>query len=159
MNEKIKELAEQAGLDMTYPHCIEGDIDELARFAELVLKESTLREISDIGQGAHTDHPMRHWDRTCPACVTEQYMSTKPKSIDTSIHEEIERLKAEIKRLNELADYRLRLLMQMPENKSWGGLDVDDIDAIQVKVLSGGLGIELTNFARAIEAKLQEKNT
>jgi hypothetical protein len=71
MNEKIKELAEQAGLDMTYPHCIEGDIDELARFAELVLKESTLREISDIGQGAHTDHPMRHWDRTCPACVAE----------------------------------------------------------------------------------------
>ena len=20
---------------------------------------------------AHTDHPMRHWDRTCPACVAE----------------------------------------------------------------------------------------
>jgi hypothetical protein len=50
-------------------------------------------------------------------------------------------------------------LMQMPENKPWVGLDVDDIDAIQVKVLGGGLGIELTNFARAIEAKLREKNT
>jgi hypothetical protein len=34
-------------------------------------KESTLQEISDIGQQAHTDHPMRHWDRTCPACATE----------------------------------------------------------------------------------------
>ena len=34
-------------------------------------KESTLQEISDIGQEAHTDHPMRHWDRTCPACVAE----------------------------------------------------------------------------------------
>lgn len=32
----IKELAEQAGLDMTYPHCIEGGIEDLMRFAELV---------------------------------------------------------------------------------------------------------------------------
>ena len=32
----IKELAEQAGLDMTYPHCIEGGIEDLIRFAELV---------------------------------------------------------------------------------------------------------------------------
>jgi hypothetical protein len=86
-------------------------------------------------------------------------MSTKPENIGKSIHEEIERLKAEIKRSNELAEYRLQLLMQMPENKPWVGLDVDDIDAIQVKVLGGGLGIELTNFARAIEAKLKEKNT
>jgi len=39
MNEKIKELAEQAGLDMTYPHCIDGDIDDLERFAELVEEE------------------------------------------------------------------------------------------------------------------------
>ncbi len=22
-----------------------------------------------LGQTAHTDHPTRHWDRTCPACV------------------------------------------------------------------------------------------
>jgi hypothetical protein len=50
MNERIKELAEQAGLDMTFPHCISGGIDDLERFAELVLKEATLQEISDIGQ-------------------------------------------------------------------------------------------------------------
>jgi hypothetical protein len=24
---------------------------------------------------AHTDHPMRHWDRTCPACVYESDIS------------------------------------------------------------------------------------
>jgi len=88
-------------------------------------------------------------------------MSTKPENIDTKsgcVHE-IDILKAEVKRSNELAEYRLQLLMQMPENKPWVGLDVDDIDAIQVKVLGGGLGIELTNFARAIEAKLRERNT
>jgi hypothetical protein len=36
-------------------------------------------------------------------------------AIDKSIHEEIERLKTEIKRLKELAEYRLKLLMKMPE--------------------------------------------
>lgn len=25
-----------------------------------------------IQNHAHTDHPMRHWDRTCPACVSEE---------------------------------------------------------------------------------------
>ena len=55
--------------------------------------------------------------------------------------------------------YIARLGAAMGFSREWVGLDVDDIDAIQIKVLSGGLGIELTNFARAIEAKLQEKNT
>jgi hypothetical protein len=32
---------------------------------------AALQAKSDIGQEAHTDHPMRHWDRTCPACVAE----------------------------------------------------------------------------------------
>lgn len=36
-------------------------------------------------------------------------------AIDKSIHEEMERLKTEIKRLKELAEYRLKLLMKMPE--------------------------------------------
>ena len=25
---------------------------------------------------AHTDHPMRHWDRTCPACINEAEKET-----------------------------------------------------------------------------------
>lgn len=36
-------------------------------------------------------------------------------AIDKSINEEIERLKTEINRLKELAEYRLKLLMKMPE--------------------------------------------
>ena len=47
---------------------------------------------------------------------------------------------------------------QEPPQRTWVDIDVDDIDAIQVKVLKGGLGFELTNFARAIEAKLKQKN-
>jgi hypothetical protein len=46
-------------------------IEALRQAIEQAEKKSTLQEISDIGQEAHTDHPMRHWDRTCPACVAE----------------------------------------------------------------------------------------
>jgi len=47
---------------------------------------------------------------------------------------------------------------QEPPQRTWVDIDVDDIDAIQVKVLKGGLGFELTNFARAIQTKLKQKN-
>jgi hypothetical protein len=50
-------------------------------------------------------------------------------------------------------------LYTSPPRKEWVGLDVDDIDAIQVNVFGAGLGLEITKFARAIEAKLKEKNT
>jgi hypothetical protein len=89
-------------------------------------------------------------------------MSTKPENIDTSeervketdksIHEEIERLKAEIKRLQDLAEYRLKLLMQMPENKPWVGLTDEEIKGI----LDCGRG-GLVDIKKA-EQILQEKN-
>ena len=69
-------------------------------------------------------------------------MSTKSQNVNTSencvhesdksIHEEIERLKAEIKRANKLADYRLKLLMQMPE--PW--------DTSDMAHRAGGLNVE-----------------
>ena len=35
-------------------------------------KRDALRQaIAEAEKKAHTDHPMRHWDRTCPACVAE----------------------------------------------------------------------------------------
>lgn len=33
----------------------------------------TLRQALAQPEQAHTDHPMRHWDRTCPACVAEPW--------------------------------------------------------------------------------------
>jgi hypothetical protein len=61
-------------------------------------KEATLQEIADIGQEAHTDHPMRHWDRTCPACVkqTEQWdnsdMAHRPGGLSVEQTEKQEKL-------------------------------------------------------------------
>jgi hypothetical protein len=200
MNERIKELAEQAG-------CVQrgvvwlGNNSDFERFAELVRqderkkcaadylddcaraveaarleeKEKVLQEISDIGQWDTSD--MAH--RSGGLSVD---MSTKPENIDTSpervheidkpIHEEIERLKAEIKRLKELADYRLKLLMKIHGNeldaiergyfagkeagvaeavkREWVGLTDEEI------VACGWCDLR---FARAIEAKLRERNT
>jgi hypothetical protein len=77
---------------------------------------------------------------------------------------------SEIKRLKELAEYRLQLLMKMPENKpvmrmlskgeepptkrQWVGLTDEDIDDV-----TGEVGFGYIDVARAIEAKLKEKNT
>lgn len=35
-------------------------------------KADNARELGLGYESTHTDHPMRHWDRTCPACVAEQ---------------------------------------------------------------------------------------
>jgi hypothetical protein len=66
MSERIKQLAEQA-----FMVCLKGadekHLEQLERFAELVRQDE--REQAD--KQTHTDHPIRHWDRTCPACVAE----------------------------------------------------------------------------------------
>lgn len=34
--------------------------------------EELLEARSSVGVPVHTDHPLRHWDRTCPACIAEE---------------------------------------------------------------------------------------
>jgi len=67
-------------------------------------------------------------------------------AIDKSINEEIERLKTEINRFKELAEYRLKLLMKMPEQAEWVGLTDDDLR----QIILASIGVA--------EAKLKEKN-
>jgi hypothetical protein len=44
--------------------------------------------IAEAEQPAHIDHPSRHWDRTCPACVYESDMSEKHVQVsDKNRHE------------------------------------------------------------------------
>jgi len=144
-------------------------------------RESTLQEISDIGQEAHTDHPVRHWDRTCPACVAEaekqepvawmyiepdnefktvhiddcdysQFpndewfpvytapnMSTKPENIDTSA-ERVHETDKSIHDDDDIQEYK----------RPWVSLTDEEI------VACGWCDLR---FARAIEAKLRERNT
>jgi hypothetical protein len=80
----------------------------------------------------------------------EVRITLTPKN--TADNKEIERLNVEVKRLQDLADYRLKLLMQMPENKPWVGLTDDDFFVLKAN------NDYPFHFAKAIEAKLKEKN-
>lgn len=88
----------------------------LEHFAKLVAGYALRYECSDMSKKTQNVD-------TSEKCVHES---------DKSIHEEIERLKAEIKRANKLADYRLKLLMQMPE--PW--------DTSDMAHRAGGLNVE-----------------
>jgi hypothetical protein len=61
---------------------------------------------------------------------------------------------AETKHFEDLAEYRLKLLLKMPEQKEWVGLTDEDIDDV-----TGGVGFGYIDVSRAIEAKLRGKNT
>jgi hypothetical protein len=91
-------------------------------------------------------------------------MYTKPENIDTKsgcVHE-IDILKAEVKRWKELAEYRLQLLMQMPENKPWVGLTDEEIADLWSWAQSREAEHHATTgqhaFAYTIGTKLKEKN-
>jgi len=71
MKQALEALEELMPTGAATLHLRENAITTLRQAIAEAERESTLREISDIGQEAHTDHPMRHWDRTCPACVAE----------------------------------------------------------------------------------------
>jgi hypothetical protein len=69
---------------------------------------------------------------------------------------------AEITRLKELAEYRLKLLTKMLDEKPWVGLTDEEIDEA-MDVSPPNLGGEfyyddVQKIARAIEVKLKEKN-
>jgi hypothetical protein len=83
---------------------------------------------------AHTDHPMRHWDRTCPACVAEA-----EKQEPVNIH----------------CPSCLHSFSVVPVTKrEWVGLTDEEVwDAYEK-----GMYEEMW-FARAVEAKLKERNT
>jgi hypothetical protein len=101
MSERLKQLAEQA-----FMVCLKGadekHLEQLERFAELVRQDEREQaeqwNTSNIAhragglsvEQAHTDHPLRHWDRTCPACVAEvkkegDWVSLTDKEIQTII--------------------------------------------------------------------------
>ena len=187
------------------------------------IKESTLQEISDIGQeiepvaylmdgelftaaeyqaiaeqgdGAqplyavspkqeieqtHTDHPLRHWDRTCPACLAEEKdadewyekalwgtsdmahrsgglsvdMSTKPENIDTSA-ERVHEIDKSIHVLDAIDRAYFAGKEAGVAERQWVSLTDDEIDYIWG--ISPADYEDKFAFPRAIEAKLKEKN-
>ena len=72
-----------------------ADWDELANkhIATLTAAIALLRSLapqSARGTIAHTDHPLRHWDRTCPACIAESDSVCVPRELLTRAAEFIQ---------------------------------------------------------------------
>ena len=120
-------------------------------------KEAILQEISDIGQEAHTDHPMRHWDRTCPACVAEadkqepvawvrDLTSPQPHCVTSMKYLSIADTDAGVKYIP---------VYTAPPKREWVGLTDEEIAQVVGSPLDE---VYLTDFRRVI-AKLKEKNT
>jgi hypothetical protein len=70
---------------------------------------------------------------------------------------------AETKHFEDLAEYRLKLLMKMPEQKEWVGLTDEKIKVMYNKAIYENTSVSqfvlFRNFALSIEANLKEKNT
>ena len=193
MNERIKQLAEQAGLKFSkdWGECYTGNV-QIERFAELVRqdereqlrnrtyheqqlmdgqasllrgrteKESTLQEITDIGQEAHTDHPMRHWDRTCPACVAE---ADKQEPVAWLVRDYVDgfRYVSSTENPSGTISGFSEPLYTAPPKREWVGLTDEEIHKIIDDCTPDEAELEeLIDFSIAIlavEAKLKERNT
>jgi len=97
-------------------------------------KADNARELGLDYESTHTDHPMRHWDRTCPACV-EQAEKQEPKR-DKPL------------RLSPMYEYGHIHDAELP----WVGLNWDDIPDVFVG------DIAFMQGAKWALAKLKEKN-
>jgi uncharacterized UPF0160 family protein len=126
-----------------------NDIDGMYSW---VSTERALRQaIEEAEKPTHTDHPSRHWDRTCPACVAE---AEKQEPVAWIYNGQLHQF--------DPADWAIepesvQPLYTAPPRKEWVGLADEEIDYIW--------GITPADyedkfaFPRAIEAKLKEKNT
>jgi len=107
-------------------------------------KEAILQEISDIGQALDG------------LAETSREIEQTPDDLLRQSEREgwryAKECEAEIKRLKELAEYRLLLLMKMPKQKPWVGLSNDEV-AIYSNQFNG------IRLVREIEAVLKERNT
>jgi hypothetical protein len=91
--------------------------------------------IAEAEKPAHTDHPSRHWDRTCPACVYESDISQE--------------------RVDETAKHEHEFFCPRCGHccREWVGLTDEEINRCYADT------VDEFQFYQAIEAKLKEKNT
>jgi hypothetical protein len=127
-------------------------------------KESTLQEISDIGQKAHTDHPMRHWDRTCPACVAEAEPQRPVKSYTGGEPQYATKNELDIADRAYFAGKQAGAAEAV--KREWVSLSDDDTEALIEDLAEWSRYVEvdtaphsLTDHVRQVLAKLREKNT
>ncbi len=145
MNKRIKEIAKQAGLKFSkdWGECHTGNV-QIERFAELVRQDEreACAEIARFARmHAIADAIMKRG----------RNMSTKPENIDTS-EERVHETDKSVHEDDDIQEYK----------RPWVGLTDEEV----IEWVESGEYNVITNdwashieFARAIEAKLKEKNT
>jgi hypothetical protein len=97
----------------------------------------------------HTDHPMRHWDRTCPACVAEAEQQEPVGWFAKSWQGVYVELMPE-------AEDAIPFYTAPPKRK-WVGLTDEEVHEAAIKCVKSGQSVNAA--IRAIEFKLRERNT
>ena len=96
--------------------------------------------IEEVEKRTHSNHPMRHLDRTCPACVGD----------------DIDKMLQALEAIEDV----FGPLYLAPPKREWVSLTDEEIaDIANSCRWSNICNIYPTDFAHAIEAKLREKNT
>jgi len=126
--------------------------------------------IAEAEKPAHTDHPSRHWDRTCPACVYESDISQE--RVDETAKREhepygylwfthqMERRFTHYRPKEEQRIGEVTPIYTAPPKREWVGLTEEEIYDYADKFLyQHGSNYGIKSFGKAIEAKLKEKNT
>ncbi len=138
--------------------------EQAERQQALDKKADNARKLGLDYESTHTDHPMRHWDRTCPACV-EQEPQYKPVA---TIH---------IRYGTALVDCpccanKLTITFTDPPRKEWVGMTSQEVDEIREQIFQEHTTALLNNkeineendygawnFYQRIERKLKDRNT
>ena len=110
--------------------------------------------IEQAEQQTHTDHPMRHWDRTCPACVAEAEKQ-EPVAWMTNSEQDVT---AEFLFSHVQTPMHKIPLYTTPPKREWVGLTAEEIYNCWQSAVDEN-GFTKRKVYDAIEAKLKEKNT
>ena len=116
--------------------------------------------IEQAEQQTHTDHPMRHWDRTCPACVAEAekqepvaWMYIEPDNKFKTVH-------IDDCDYSQFPNDEWFPVYTAPPKREWVGLTDEEIQQVVYDLGTiGDLSHDEFDIARAVIAKLKEKNT
>jgi hypothetical protein len=110
--------------------------------------------IEQAEQQTHTDHPMRHWDRTCPACVAEAEKQ-EPVAWMTNSEQDVT---VEFLFSHVQTPMHKIPLYTTPPKREWVGLTAEEIYNCWQSAVDEN-GFTKRKVYDAIEAKLKEKNT
>ena len=114
--------------------------------------EALRQAIEQAEKQTHTDHPMRHWDRTCPACVAEaeKQQPVAYKYVDK--HNPLIFYFTTHKDSLPNPEVIETALYTAPPKREWVGLTDVEVGKYSDR-LNGG------DIAREVEVKLRERNT